>query len=55
MITPYLEEAMIRCKYEAGAPIDIPAGRWIDLRVEVPGGDEAEFIPWLEGEVIQEP
>ncbi|CAI0946402.1 Uncharacterised protein [Serratia liquefaciens] len=27
----------------------------IDLRVEVTGGDEAEFIPWLEGEVIQEP
>ncbi|HHQ6581964.1 TPA: prophage tail fiber N-terminal domain-containing protein [Serratia fonticola] len=28
-----------------GTPIDIPAGRWIDLRVEMPGGDEPEYEP----------
>ncbi|VXD06448.1 hypothetical protein YERSI8AC_420005 [Enterobacterales bacterium 8AC] len=27
-----------------GTPIDIPAGRWIDLRVEMPVGDEPEPI-----------
>jgi len=27
--------------YEDGAPIDIPAGRWVDLRVEVYSKEEA--------------
>ncbi|WP_337263312.1 MULTISPECIES: phage tail fiber protein [unclassified Serratia (in: enterobacteria)] len=31
--------------YKEGQPIDIPAGRWIDLRVEMPAGDEPEPIP----------
>ncbi|MFV8933017.1 prophage tail fiber N-terminal domain-containing protein [Serratia fonticola] len=28
-----------------GTPIDIPAGRWIDLRVEMPASDETELAP----------
>ncbi|WP_447875633.1 pyocin knob domain-containing protein [Serratia fonticola] len=28
-----------------GTPIDIPAGRWIDLRVEMPASDEPEYEP----------
>lgn len=37
--------------YKEGQPIDIPAGRWIDLRVEMPGGDEPEYEPVPEDEV----
>lgn len=33
-----------------GTPIDIPAGRFIDLRVEMPAGDEPEYEPVLEDE-----
>ena len=36
-----------------GTPHDIPAGRWIDLRVEMPASDEPEEI--IEDEPIQEP
>jgi hypothetical protein len=39
--------------YKEGAPIDIPAGRWIDLRVEMPAGEEPE--PVIEPEPIPEP
>ncbi|HHQ4311089.1 TPA: prophage tail fiber N-terminal domain-containing protein [Serratia fonticola] len=31
--------------YKEGQPIDIPAGRWIDLRVEMPAVDEPEVTP----------
>lgn len=33
----------VKVGYKEGQPIDIPAGRWIDLRVEMPGGDEPEY------------
>ena len=36
-----------------GTPKDIPAGRWIDLRVEMPASDEPEPVP--EEEVTPEP
>ncbi|WP_156294368.1 prophage tail fiber N-terminal domain-containing protein [Serratia oryzae] len=38
--------------YKEGQPIDIPAGRWIDLRVEMPAGDEPE--PIVEPEPLQD-
>ncbi|MFZ1872188.1 MAG: prophage tail fiber N-terminal domain-containing protein [Chania sp.] len=42
-----------------GEPVDIPAGRWIDLRVEMPAGDEPELViepePIPEPEVVPEP
>jgi len=38
-----------------GTPIDIPAGRWIDLRVEMPASDEPEYEPALEEEATPEP
>lgn len=41
----------VKVGYKEGQPIDIPAGRWIDLRVEMPGGDEAEYEPVPEDEV----
>ncbi|RDL25126.1 phage tail fiber protein [Serratia fonticola] len=41
----------VKTGYKEGQPIDIPAGRWIDLRVEMPGGDEPEYEPVLEDEV----
>ncbi|MBP1037582.1 hypothetical protein J8631_18620, partial [Serratia fonticola] len=41
--------------YKEGQPIDIPAGRWIDLRVEMPGGDEPEYVPEPEPEVTPDP
>ena len=41
----------IKVGYKEGQPIDIPAGRWIDLRVEMPGGDEPEYEPVPEDEV----
>lgn len=28
--------------YEDGQPIDIPAGRFVDLRVQMPGAEEIE-------------
>ncbi|QIP93153.1 hypothetical protein [Serratia fonticola] len=37
-----------------GTPIDIPAGRWIDLRVEMPGCDEPEYEPVPEDEEAPE-
>ncbi|WP_024910850.1 prophage tail fiber N-terminal domain-containing protein [Chania multitudinisentens] len=39
--------------YKDGQPIDIPVGRWIDLRVEMPAGDEPE--PVIEPNPIPEP
>ena len=47
----------VKVGYKEGQPIDIPDGRWIDLRVEMPGGGEPEFIPEPEPEesVILEP
>lgn len=47
----------VKTGYKEGQPIDIPAGRWIDLRVEMPGGDEPEYVPEPEpeDEVILEP
>lgn len=41
----------VKTGYKEGQPIDIPAGRWIDLRVEMPGGDEPEYEPVPEDEV----
>ncbi|HHQ6565513.1 TPA: prophage tail fiber N-terminal domain-containing protein [Serratia fonticola] len=40
----------VKVGYKEGQPIDIPAGRWIDLRVEMPGGDEPEYEPVPEDE-----
>ncbi|MFW3133584.1 prophage tail fiber N-terminal domain-containing protein [Serratia fonticola] len=47
----------VKVGYKEGQPIDIPSGRWIDLRVEMPGGDEPEYAPEPEPEedVILEP
>ncbi|MBP1036863.1 hypothetical protein J8631_14960, partial [Serratia fonticola] len=47
----------VKTGYKEGQPIDIPAGRWIDLRVEMPGGNEPEYVPEpeLEDDVILEP
>ncbi|WP_447874391.1 phage tail fiber protein [Serratia fonticola] len=51
----------VKVGYKEGQPIDIPDGRWIDLRVEMPGGDEPEHVPEpepepeKEDEVILEP
>ncbi len=44
----------VKVGYKEGQPIDIPAGRWIDLRVEMPGGDEAEYEPVPEDEEAPE-
>lgn len=44
----------VKVGYKEGQPIDIPAGRWIDLRVEMPGGDEPEYEPIPEGEEVPE-
>lgn len=41
----------VKVGYKEGQPIDIPDGRWIDLRVEMPGGDEPEYEPVPEDEV----
>lgn len=43
----------VKTGYKEGQPIDIPAGRWIDLRVEMPVVDEPEPVP--EAEIILEP
>ncbi|WP_025122150.1 MULTISPECIES: prophage tail fiber N-terminal domain-containing protein [unclassified Serratia (in: enterobacteria)] len=47
----------VKTGYKEGQPIDIPVGRWIDLRVEMPGSDEPEYVPEPETEedVILEP
>ncbi|WP_447880045.1 phage tail fiber protein [Serratia fonticola] len=45
----------VKVGYKEGQPIDIPAGRWIDLRVEMPGGDEPEYEPVPEDEVSDSP
>lgn len=45
----------VKVGYKEGQPIDIPAGRWIDLRVEMPAIDEPEYIPEPEPEVIPDP
>ncbi|WP_237736925.1 prophage tail fiber N-terminal domain-containing protein [Serratia fonticola] len=44
----------VKTGYKEGQPIDIPAGRWIDLRVEMPGGDEPEYEPVPEDEEAPE-
>jgi hypothetical protein len=44
----------VKVGYKEGQPIDIPAGRWIDLRVEMPGGDEPEYEPVPEDEEAPE-
>ncbi|MBP1015748.1 hypothetical protein J8628_02340 [Serratia fonticola] len=44
----------VKVGYKEGQPIDIPAGRWIDLRVEMPGGDEPEYEPVPEDEEATE-
>ncbi|OKP30982.1 prophage tail fiber N-terminal domain-containing protein [Serratia fonticola] len=44
----------VKTGYKEGQPIDIPAGRWIDLRVEMPGGDEPEYEPVPEAEEAPE-
>ncbi|WP_051916923.1 MULTISPECIES: hypothetical protein [unclassified Serratia (in: enterobacteria)] len=43
--------------YKEGQPIDIPTGRWIDLRVEMPASDEPEPAPETESapETTQQP
>ncbi|WP_256461533.1 hypothetical protein [Serratia sp. JSRIV002] len=33
--------------------MDIQGGRWIDLRVEMPGGDEPEYEPKVAPEVTE--
>lgn len=38
----------VKVGYKEGQPIDIPDGRWIDLRVEMPASDEPEYEPVLE-------
>lgn len=45
----------VKVGYKEGQPIDIPDGRWIDLRVEMPAVDEPEYIPEPEPEVIPDP
>lgn len=47
----------VKTGYKEGQSIDIPDGLWIDLRVEMPGIDEPEFIsePEPEEDVILEP
>lgn len=47
----------VKVGYKEGQPIDIPDGRWIDLRVEMPGSDEPEYVPEPEPEddVMLEP
>jgi hypothetical protein len=45
----------VKVGYKEGQPIDIPAGRWIDLRVEMPAVDEPEYIPEPEPEVTPDP
>jgi hypothetical protein len=30
--------------YDEGMPIDIPKGRWVDLRVEMPAGEDMELV-----------
>ncbi|WP_447873423.1 phage tail fiber protein [Serratia fonticola] len=35
----------VKVGYKEGQPIDIPDGRWIDLRVEMPASDEPEYEP----------
>lgn len=44
----------VKVGYKEGQPIDIPAGRWIDLRVEMPGGDEPEYEPVPEDKEVPE-
>ncbi|MFV8906749.1 prophage tail fiber N-terminal domain-containing protein, partial [Serratia fonticola] len=44
----------VKVGYKEGQPIDIPAGRWIDLRVEMPGSDEPEYEPVPEDEKVPE-
>jgi len=44
----------VKVGYKEGQPIDIPAGRWIDLRVEMPVGDEPEHEPVPENEEVPE-
>lgn len=44
----------VKTGYKEGQPIDIPAGRWIDLRVEMPGSDEPEYEPVPEDEKVPE-
>ncbi|ERK09599.1 hypothetical protein L580_1014 [Serratia fonticola AU-P3(3)] len=44
----------VKIGYKEGQPIDIPDGRWIDLRVEMPGGDEPEYEPVPEDEETPE-
>ena len=46
----------VKVGYKEGQPIDIPAGRWIDLRVEMPGGDEPvpeDEVPEVTPEVTE--
>ncbi|HHQ6623810.1 TPA: hypothetical protein ACSTL5_000244 [Serratia fonticola] len=44
----------VKVGYKEGQPIDIPAGRWIDLRVEMPANDEPEYEPVPEDEEAPE-
>lgn len=44
----------VKVGYKEGQPIDIPDGRWIDLRVEMPASDEPEYEPVLEDEEAPE-
>ncbi|CAI1877114.1 phage tail fiber protein [Serratia fonticola] len=45
----------VKVGYKEGQPIDIPASRWIDLRVEMPGVDVPEYIPEPEPGVTPDP
>ncbi|WP_447873681.1 phage tail fiber protein [Serratia fonticola] len=44
----------VKVGYKEGQPIDIPDGRWIDLRVEMPASDEPEYEPVPEDEEAPE-
>ncbi|CAI2028239.1 Prophage tail fibre N-terminal [Serratia fonticola] len=44
----------VKVGYKEGQPIDIPDGRWIDLRVEMPANDEPEYEPVPEDEEAPE-
>ncbi|WP_431221733.1 prophage tail fiber N-terminal domain-containing protein [Serratia sp. L9] len=44
----------VKVGYKEGTPIDIPDGRWIDLRVEMPAGDDPVEEPAIDEPVEPE-
>lgn len=45
----------VKVSYKEGAPIDIPEGRWIDLRVEMPVGEDSVEEPIIDEPDQEEP